>query len=186
MILLIDNYDSFTYNLYQQVSSLGEEVRVFKHDQISLEQVHTLDPRKIILSPGPKTPHNTGICITLIKASYKSIPILGVCLGHQCLATAFGQKVVAAQKLVFGKTTPVTRTRSRILSGLPDRFEAARYHALVINQAPAGFDVTSTDEQGDIMSIEHRSLPLFGLQFHPESFLMQESGDIIIRNFLEL
>lgn len=186
MILLIDNYDSFTYNLYQQISSLGGDVHVVKHDELSVEQVIELDPQKVILSPGPKTPNDSGICMPVIQAFHTSIPILGICLGHQCLAVNFGQKVIPAQQLLFGKTSPVTHKDSRILYDLPDTFRAARYHSLVIDNAPVSFKTTSRDEMGDIMSIEHESLPLFGLQFHPESFLMQTSGDKIIKNFLDL
>lgn len=184
MILLIDNYDSFTYNLYQQVERLGGDVQVIMNDELSLDQIKQLSPEKIILSPGPRTPADSGICISLIQNFHKTTPILGICLGHQCLATAFGQKVVPAKQLLFGKTSPVTCSRSRILAGLPSSFEAARYHSLVIDQAPVDFMVTSSDSSGDIMAMEHRSLPLFGIQFHPESFLMQDMGDIIIQNFL--
>jgi len=186
MILLIDNYDSFTYNLYQLVAGLGGQVRVVRNDELSLEQIHDINPQKIILSPGPRTPHDSGICIPVIQTYFETVPILGVCLGHQCLALAFGQDVVPAKQLIFGKTTRITHEKSRILAGLPKRFEAARYHSLVIPAAPAEFEVTSRDESGDIMSIEHRSLPLFGLQFHPESFLMQDQGGTIIKNFLDI
>jgi len=186
MILLIDNYDSFTYNLYQQVCSLGGEVKVIKNDELSLAQIQALKPSKIIISPGPKTPTDTGVSIPVIKAFFQNTPLLGVCLGHQCLAVAFGQEIIAAQQLIFGKTTPVTQSSSRILQGLTQTFEAARYHSLVINDAPKDFIVTSRDALGDIMSIEHQSLPIFGLQFHPESFLMDSTGDLIIRNFLDI
>ena len=184
VILLIDNYDSFTYNLYQQVSKLGGDVQVIKNDELTLEQILKLKPDKIIISPGPKTPADSGICIPVIKTFYKTKPILGICLGHQCLATAFGRQIIPASQLVFGKTTPVTQSDSRILSRLPVTFNVARYHSLVINDAPEGFVITSRDSFGDIMSIEHQSLPLFGLQFHPESFLMAPVGDQIISRFL--
>jgi anthranilate synthase component 2 len=186
MILLIDNYDSFTYNLYQQVSSLGGGVTVIKNDELSVDQILDLDPQKIILSPGPRTPSDSGVCMPVIQAAHKSVPILGICLGHQCLAVSFGQKVIPAQQLMFGKTSPVTHKDSRILHVLPETFEAARYHSLVIDNTPNDFKTTSRDKMGDIMSIEHASLPLFGLQFHPESFLMQAVGDRIIQNFLDL
>ncbi|MCF7824031.1 MAG: aminodeoxychorismate/anthranilate synthase component II [Candidatus Marinimicrobia bacterium] len=186
MILLIDNYDSFTYNLYQQIASLGGDLLVVKNDELSIDEIYKLHPEKIIISPGPKTPADSGICIPLIKSLYDSLPILGVCLGHQCLGVAFGQNIIPAKTLVFGKTSPITRTHSRILHGLPLRFDSARYHSLVIDQAPVGFDVTSLDDSGDIMSMEHQSLPLFGVQFHPESFLMHKHGDMIIQNFLDI
>ncbi|MCF7921706.1 MAG: aminodeoxychorismate/anthranilate synthase component II [Candidatus Marinimicrobia bacterium] len=184
MILLIDNYDSFTYNLYQQVSSFGQEVRVVKNDALALGAIAALKPERIILSPGPKTPADSGICIPVIKTFFESIPILGICLGHQCLAVAFGQAVVPAQRLVYGKTTTITTQGSRIMADLDPSFEVARYHSLVIDAVPEGFQATSHDAAGDIMSIEHKSLPLFGLQFHPESFLMMNTGNKIIEKFL--
>jgi len=184
MVLLIDNYDSFTYNLYQQISTLGAEVQVARNDELELAELQDLDPDQIILSPGPKTPADSGICIPLIRAMYQAKPILGICLGHQCMAQAFGREVVQAKQLLFGKTSAVKAAASPLFSDLPDSFEVARYHALVIDGAPEGFHVTSRDSSGDIMSMEHDSLPLFGLQFHPESFLMQGTGDLIIQRFL--
>ncbi len=186
MILLIDNYDSFTYNLYQQVSRLGGNVHVISNDELALDQIHDLNPEKIIISPGPKTPLDSGICIPVIHSFHQTTPILGICLGHQCLAAAFGQKVSSAKRLFFGKTTTITQNGSTLMSGIPEKFAAARYHSLVIDAVPTGFTATSQDEFGDIMSIEHNSLPLFGLQFHPESFLMIFVGDQIINNFLAL
>jgi anthranilate synthase component 2 len=186
MILLIDNYDSFTYNLYHQVARLGGEIEIIKNDELDLGQIQALKPDKLIISPGPKTPLDSGICIPVIQSYHRSIPILGICLGHQCLAMAFGQQINSARRLIFGKTTPVTQTGSRLLKGLSETFHAARYHSLVIDGVPEGFTITSTDESGDIMSMEHRSLPLIGLQFHPESFLMDPIGDQIISNFLAL
>ena len=186
MILLIDNYDSFTYNLYQQVARLGGDVSIIKNDELTLEQIQNLNPAKIIISPGPKPPLHSGICIPVIQAYYQTTPILGICLGHQCLAVAFGQKLRSARQLIFGKTTRLRQIESKIMAGIPERFEAARYHSLVVRDAPDDFAITSQDELGDIMSIEHDSLPLFGLQFHPESFLMDPVGDQIINNFLAL
>ncbi len=185
MILLIDNYDSFTYNLYQQVSSFGYEIRVEKNDGLSLEAITALNPSRIILSPGPRTPADSGICIPVIKAFSETTPILGICLGHQCLAVAYGQSVVPAQRLVFGKTTTITTDQSRIMADLEPSFEVARYHSLVIDDVPDGWLATSHDASGDIMSIEHQRLPLFGLQFHPESFLMMITGNRIIEKFLD-
>ncbi|NQV41656.1 MAG: aminodeoxychorismate/anthranilate synthase component II [Candidatus Marinimicrobia bacterium] len=186
MILLIDNYDSFTYNLYQQVSSFGQEVRVAKNDRLSLDDIATLKPERIILSPGPRTPADSGICIPLIKRFADIVPILGICLGHQSIGVAFGQSVIPAQRLVYGKTTTITTEGSRIMADLEKTFEVARYHSLVIDDVPRGFLATSHDATGDIMSIEHEQLPLFGLQFHPESFLMMNTGNRIIQKFLEL
>ena len=186
MILLIDNYDSFTYNLYQQVSRLGGEVLVIKNDEYSLEGIRALAPDKIIISPGPRTPADSGVSIPTILAYSDSIPMLGICLGHQCLAMAHGKHVKPAQRLLFGKTSSIKQSHSRIMTGLPQEFDIARYHSLVINEVPDDFVATSVDESGDIMSIEHKNKPVFGLQFHPESFLMEKTGDIIIRNFLAL
>ncbi len=186
MILLIDNYDSFTYNLYQQVSGFGQEVLVEKNDALTLESIARLNPQRIIISPGPRTPKDSGICIPAIKAFSESIPILGICLGHQCLAVAYGQSVVSAHRLVYGKTTTITTRGSKIMADLDSSFEVARYHSLVIDEVPQGFQATSHDASGDIMSIEHEDLPLFGLQFHPESFLMMDTGNRIIEKFLEL
>ncbi len=184
MILLVDNYDSFTYNLYQQVSRLGGQVEVITNDALSVEEVIALQPEKLIISPGPGTPDNAGISIPLIKHFHGRIPILGICLGHQCLAQSFGSHIVSAKRLIFGKTTPLHKESSRLLTHTPEHFEAARYHSLVIDKVPAGFKASAHDEWGDIMAMEHETLPSFGLQFHPESFLMLEIGDIMIANFL--
>lgn len=184
MILLIDNYDSFTHNLYQQVGRFGFDLKVVRNDELTLSQIKKLAPNKLILSPGPKTPVHSGVSIPLIRTYMHDIPILGVCLGHQCLGVAFGSDLQAAKQLLFGKTSLVERTDSQILSSLPKHFEVARYHALVLDKAPHGFRVTSRDQAGDIMSIEHESLPVFGVQFHPESFLMDTIGDSIMGNFL--
>lgn len=184
VILLIDNYDSFTYNLYQQVAGLGQAVKVEKNDALTIEGIEALAPERIILSPGPKTPTSSGICIPLIKHFAKEIPILGICLGHQCLAVAFGSDVISAQRLIYGKTTTISISNSRIMNQLGPSFEVARYHSLVIDSTPTGFEATSHDAAGDIMSIEHTDLPLFGLQFHPESFLMMETGNHIMEAFL--
>jgi len=186
LILLIDNYDSFTYNLYQQVSVIGQKVLVKHNDAISLDEIHTLKPSRIILSPGPRTPVDSGICIPLVGEFAGRIPILGICLGHQCIAMAYGQNVIPAQRLVYGKTTTISTHGSRIMAGLESSFEVARYHSLVIDDVPDGFMATSHDATGDIMSIEHEILPLFGLQFHPESFLMLHTGNQIIKKFLEI
>ena len=186
MILLIDNYDSFTYNLYQQVSGFGQEVMVEKNDKLTLESIAQLNPQRIIISPGPRTPTDSGICIPAIKAFSEIIPILGICLGHQCLAVAYGQSVVPAHRLVYGKTTTITTQGSKIMADLDSSFEVARYHSLVIDDVPPGFRATSHDATGDIMSIEHERLPLYGLQFHPESFLMMNTGNRIIQKFLVL
>lgn len=165
---------------------MGGESEIIKNNELDLEQIQALKPDKIVISPGPRTPLDSGVCIPVIQSFHRSTPILGICLGHQCLALAFGQHITSAKKLIFGKTTAVTQTGSRLLKGLPETFQAARYHSLAIDGVPEGFTITSTDESGDIMSMEHQSLPLFGLQFHPESFLMDPIGDQIISNFLVL
>ena len=186
MILMIDNYDSFTYNLYQQVSSFGQKVVVKKNDDLTIDAITALKPERIILGPGPKTPAASGICIPLIKEFSVHTPILGICLGHQCLAVANGKSVVQANRLVYGKTTTITTKASRIMADLDSSFEVARYHSLVIDGVPSGFQATSHDASGDIMSMEHVHLPIFGLQFHPESFLMMNTGNRIIKRFLAL
>ena len=159
---------------------------VEKNDVLSLAAISQLNPERIILSPGPRTPADSGICIPVIKTFAERIPILGICLGHQCLAVAYGQSVIPAQRLVYGKTTTITTEGSRIMADLESSFEVARYHSLVIDDVPEGFRATSHDAAGDIMSIEHEHLPLFGLQFHPESFLMMNTGNRIIEKFLVL
>ena len=185
MILLIDNYDSFTYNLYQLIESLWVAVKVFPHDQITLRELEKLNPDGIVLSPGPKTPSSAGICIPVIETFYMRLPILGICLGHQRIGTAFGSCVQSAKRLIHGQTTRVFHSKSTILSGLPDPFYAARYHSLAIDKAPEGFQKTAWDSSGDIMAMEHKRYPLFGVQFHPESF-MTEGGEQIMRNFLHV
>lgn len=186
MIVLIDNYDSFTYNLYQQACSQGAEIKVVKNDELTADQILALAPEKIILSPGPRTPTDSGVSIPLIQQVDGSIPLLGVCLGHQCIAEAYGGSIRPAHKLFFGKTSSVIRSKSRLLSDFPNTFDVARYHSLVIDDVPSNFNITSIDEWSDVMSIEHQSQPIFGLQFHPESFLMKEIGDLIINRFLEI
>ena len=159
---------------------------VVKNDEYSLEGIRELAPDKIMISPGPRTPTDSGVSISAILAFSDTLPVLGICLGHQCLAVAHGKQVKPAQQLLFGKTSSIKQSHSRIMSGLPQEFDVARYHSLVINEVPDHFVATSVDESGDIMSIEHKSKPVFGLQFHPESFLMESTGDIIIQNFLAL
>ncbi len=185
MILLIDNYDSFTYNLFQLIESLGGAVKVFPHDGITLEEIRSLRPEGIVISPGPKTPSSTGICIPVIRTFHASVPILGICLGHQCIGTAFGAHVQAAKRLIHGRTTKIFHSNSKLLAGLPDPFYAARYHSLALNFVPSEFVKTAWDRLGDIMAMEHSEHPLFGIQFHPESF-MTDHGAHIMRNFLHV
>ena len=174
MILLIDNYDSFTYNLVHYVEELDFDVEIYRNDKISLNKIKRLNPQKIIISPGPCTPNEAGISIKLIKKFYKDIPILGVCLGHQAIAQAFGAKIVKAKKIMHGKVSMMTNLGSRIFSGIPKKFNATRYHSLVIqnNTLPNDFKIISdTIDNGKkvIMGIEHNQYPCFGVQFHPES-----------------
>lgn len=187
MILLIDNYDSFTYNLYQQIAGLGEDVIVKTHDAITIDDIRTMNPDKIIISPGPKRPDNSGVSLDVIRAFYTTIPILGVCLGHQCIGQVFGARVVHAPKVMHGKTSQINHTGRGIFRNVAQGFYAARYHSLVLENCPDDFEVIAwTNESNNrvIMGIAHTVCPVFGVQFHPESF-MTEDGEQIIRNFLE-
>jgi anthranilate synthase/aminodeoxychorismate synthase-like glutamine amidotransferase len=191
MILLIDNYDSFTYNLVHYVEELGYEVKVFRNDKINLKQISRLEPKKIILSPGPCTPTEAGICIKLIKEFYNKIPILGVCLGHQSIGQAFGGKIVRAKKIMHGKTSSINNKGSRIFRGIPKQFIATRYHSLVIQNTSLSrhFKIiadTIDDKTNVIMGIEHKSYPCYGVQFHPESIASVPYGKKIINNFLKI
>ncbi len=183
MVLIIDNYDSFTYNLYQAVAELGYQAKVVLNDQISIDEIEKDRPEKIILSPGPGRPYETGICIPLVRAFYRVIPMLGVCLGHQCLGVAFGAKIGPAKHLVYGRTQPIYHEESILFEKVENPFPAARYHSLVLTRVPDELRLTARTRDGDIMAMEHRRYPLFGVQFHPESF-MTECGTRILRNFL--
>ena len=191
MILLIDNYDSFTYNLVHYVEELDFDVEIYRNDKISLNKIKRLNPQKIIISPGPCTPNEAGISLNLIKKFYKDIPILGVCLGHQAIAQAFGAKIVKAKKIMHGKVSMMTNLGSQIFSGIPKKFNATRYHSLVIqnNTLPNDFKIISdTIDNGKkvIMGIEHNHYPCFGVQFHPESIATNPFGKKIIKNYLKL
>jgi anthranilate synthase component 2 len=183
MILLIDNYDSFTFNLYQQLEILGAGTKVIAHDKITIKEIRNLKPSKIVISPGPKRPQDSGICMSVIKNFYKKIPILGVCLGHECIGEAFGAKVVHAKQILHGKTSKIFHNKNGIFRGIISPFEAARYHSLVIDRAPDGFTINARDRIGEIMAICHNKYPLYGIQFHPESFMTRE-GNRLIKNFL--
>jgi len=187
MVVVIDNYDSFTYNLVQAVGVLGREVKVFRNDKVDVEGVRAACPERIIISPGPCTPREAGISNDVIREFAGHVPILGVCLGHQCIAFTFGGQVDRAPRLMHGKTSMITHDGTGCLAGLPDPFEAARYHSLIVPDSgvPAKFVVTArTADRGEVMGIRHRELPVEGVQFHPESFLT-EVGDTLIRNFVE-
>jgi anthranilate synthase component II len=192
MLLMIDNYDSFTYNLVQYFAELGEEVRVFRNDEITLEGITALKPDKLVLSPGPCSPAEAGICIGVIEAFTGRLPILGVCLGHQAIGAALGGKVIRAQTQMHGKTDVITTDERGVYTALPREFTVIRYHSLVIEREslPTALEVTATSQDGEIMGVRHRALagtktPLEGVQFHPESILT-EHGHAMLKNFLEL
>ena len=187
MVLVIDNYDSFVYNLVQYIGELGENVKVFRNDKISLSRVDALKPTKIVISPGPGRPENAGICNEIIKKFMDKIPILGVCLGHQCIGYSLGAKIVSAKKLMHGKISLIYHNKKGIYQGLKNPFEATRYHSLIIKKEnfPNSLKVTAWTKKGEIMGIEHRDFPLFGVQFHPESILTKE-GKELLKNFLKL
>ena len=185
MILMIDNYDSFTYNLVQYFGELGAEVKVFRNDAISLDEVQRLGPAQIVLSPGPGTPNDAGITLGLIERFAGEIPILGVCLGHQAIGQAFGGRVVKAKRVMHGKVSTIRHDGSGVFSGIPEGFAATRYHSLAVERAslPEWLAVTAQSEDGEIMGLRHRTLPVEGVQFHPEA-LLTEHGHAMLRNFL--
>jgi anthranilate synthase component II len=185
MLLMIDNYDSFTYNLVQYFGELGEDVRVFRNDEISLDQIEALSPDRICISPGPCTPNEAGVSLGVFERFSGHVPILGVCLGHQALGQAFGGKVVRAKTLMHGKTSPIAHTGAGVFAGMPTPFAAARYHSLAVERAslPACLEVTAWTVDGEIMGLRHRTLPVEGVQFHPES-IATEHGHAMLRNFL--
>ena len=191
MIVMIDNYDSFTYNLVQYFGELGAEVQTHRNDQITVPQVAALKPSHIVLSPGPCTPNEAGICLALIESLAGKIPILGVCLGHQSIGQAFGGKVVRAREVMHGKTSQIHHARQGVFDALPTPFTATRYHSLIVERQdfPECLEVTAwTQKAGgardEIMGLKHRTLPVEGVQFHPES-IMTEHGHDLLRNFLE-
>ncbi|MHC4938199.1 MAG: anthranilate synthase component II [Planctomycetota bacterium] len=181
-ILLIDNYDSFAYNLVQAFRVLGCEVDVFRNDALTADEARARPHDRMVLSPGPCTPAEAGICVELCRAADK--PLLGVCLGHQCLVAAFGGLVDRAERVRHGKTSPVHHDGRGLFAGLPDPFEAARYHSLIAHEVPDCFEVSARTDRGETMAVRHRERPLFGVQFHPESFLTPD-GPRLLQNFLE-
>ncbi len=189
MILLIDNYDSFTYNLVQYLAELGARLKVVRNDAMTVEQVERLAPDRIVISPGPGRPEKAGICIDLIRAVAGRIPLLGVCLGHQCLGAAYGGRIVHATRLMHGKTSRIRHDGEGIFAGVANPFEATRYHSLVIEPGslPEEIEVIARtdDPDAEIMAVRHRGLPLWGVQFHPESILTAE-GKTILKNFLRM
>ncbi|MCD6521402.1 aminodeoxychorismate/anthranilate synthase component II [Candidatus Calescamantes bacterium] len=187
MILMIDNFDSFTYNLVQYFEVLGEEVLVYRNNALSIEEIEKLSPDYIVISPGPCTPREAGISVEVIKVFCGKIPILGVCLGHQSIAYAFGGKIVSARRLMHGKTSQIFHDGKTIFKGLPNPFEATRYHSLAVDEKslPGEFEVSARAEDGEIMGIRHREFVLEGVQFHPESILTKE-GMKLLKNFLKI
>jgi anthranilate synthase component II len=187
MLLMIDNYDSFTFNLVQYFGELGEEVRVVRNDQTDLAGIEAMKPDRLVLSPGPCSPAEAGICIDAIRHFAGRMPILGVCLGHQAIGAALGGRVVRAQTLMHGKASTIEADGRGVFDGLPERFSVIRYHSLAIERAtlPAELEVSATSSDGEIMGVRHRTLPLEGVQFHPESIL-SEHGHALLRNFLTM
>jgi len=185
-LLMIDNYDSFTWNLVQYFGELGEEVRTVRNDAIGLDEIAALAPARIVISPGPCTPNEAGISLPLIRRFAGTVPILGVCLGHQAIGAAFGGRVVRAKQVMHGKTSPVRHGGTGVFRGLPDPFTAIRYHSLAVERAalPDAFEISAWTDDGEIMGLRHRELPIEGVQFHPESILT-DHGHALLRNFLE-
>ena len=187
MILVIDNYDSFTYNLVQYLGELNATVEVRRNDQTTLEEMERLRPERIVISPGPKTPTEAGICLALIPQFAGRVPILGVCLGHQAIGQAFGGKVVRAPEIMHGKTSQITHDGKTIFSDLPNPFPATRYHSLIVEREslPASLEISATSPDGLIMGLRHKAMKVEGVQFHPESVLT-EAGKQLLANFLKL
>jgi anthranilate synthase component 2 len=186
MLLMIDNYDSFTFNLVQYFGELGEEVRVFRNDEIDVAGIAALAPARIVISPGPCTPNEAGVSVPLVKAFSGKIPILGVCLGHQAIGQAFGGRIIHARTLMHGKVSRIHHEGKGVFAGLPSPYNATRYHSLAIERSscPAELEITAWTEDGEIMGVKHRTLAVEGVQFHPESILT-EHGHALLRNFLE-
>ena len=187
MLLLLDNYDSFTYNLYQYLGELGADTRVVRNDELTAEEALALGPERIVISPGPGTPDQSGITLELIRRAAGRVPLLGVCLGHQALGQAFGGRVVRAPTLMHGKTSPIHHDGRTVFAGLPDPFIATRYHSLIVDggSVPECLEVSAWTADGIVMGLRHRTLPLEGVQFHPESILTT-AGKKLLANFLAL
>ncbi len=185
MLLMIDNYDSFTYNLVQYFGELGEDVRTVRNDEITLREIAELNPERICISPGPCTPAEAGVSIPVLQEFGGKIPILGVCLGHQAIGAAFGGKVIRAKQVMHGKTSPITHTDSGVFKGIPSPYTVIRYHSLAIEREslPSCLEVTAWTEDGEIMGVRHKDLDIQGVQFHPESILT-EHGHQLLQNFL--
>ena len=187
MLLVIDNYDSFTYNLVQYFGELGADLKVYRNDEITIDEIRELAPGKICISPGPCTPAEAGISCDVIRAFGKTIPILGVCLGHQCIGHVFGGDVVRADRLMHGKTSPILHEGKGVFAGLGVPFEATRYHSLIVKREtlPEDLEITAETSEQEIMGLRHKEWPIYGVQFHPESILT-EQGKLLLKNFLDL
>jgi len=188
MILVLDNYDSFTYNLVQYLGELGVNLQVRRNDEISLDQIRAFKPERILVSPGPCSPHEAGLSNEVIKTfAAEGVPIFGVCLGHQCIGHAFGAEVVVNYRMMHGKVSQIKHNGKDLFAGMPNPFLATRYHSLVIKRdtLPAVLEITAETDEGEIMGVKHKTLPIWGVQFHPESILT-ESGRTILKNFLKL
>lgn len=183
MILVIDNYDSFTYNLVQDIESLGFKCKVFFNDKITIDEISAMKPEKIVISPGPGRPEDAGISSQVIAYFYKQIPILGVCLGYQCIGVNFGAKLTHAKNILHGKTSSIKHSGDGLFQGLTSPFSAARYHSLALKGVQNPLQITAVSDDGEIMALAHKDYPLYGVQFHPESFLTSD-GKTIIGNFL--
>jgi anthranilate synthase/aminodeoxychorismate synthase-like glutamine amidotransferase len=185
MIIVIDNYDSFTYNLVQYLGELGQEIQVFRNDQVTLDEIRELNPDHIVISPGPGDPNDGGISLDVLREFGPTTPIFGVCLGHQCIGQAYGGKVTRAPRLMHGKVSRVYHNSSGIFSGVPSPFNATRYHSLIVEEPiPDDLEVTAFTSQGEVMGVRHKEYPTVGVQFHPESILT-EHGKRILQNFLD-
>ena len=188
MILVLDNYDSFTYNLVQYLGEMGVDLQVKRNDEITIGQIRELKPERILVSPGPCSPREAGLSNEVIRTfANEGVPIFGVCLGHQCIGHAFGGDVVVNYRMMHGKTSPIKHNGKDLFEGMPNPFQATRYHSLVIKRdtLPAVLEITAETEEGEIMGVRHKTLPIWGVQFHPESILT-ENGRTILRNFLKL
>ena len=187
MIVLLDNYDSFTYNLFQYLSELGQEVEVLRNNETSIKEIENLSPSHLVISPGPSNPENAGISNDSIQYFSKIIPVLGVCLGHQCLGNTYGAKIIQSEEIMHGKISEIIHDGKGLFDGVPNRFKAVRYHSLIIdeNTLPNDFEITARSDSGIIQGIRHKSLSLEGVQFHPES-IETEHGKKILNNFLKM
>lgn len=187
MILMIDNYDSFTYNLVQYLGELGQNIKVFRNDKINISKIKKLRPERIVISPGPGRPEDAGISCAVIKEFAGRIPILGVCLGHQCLGYVYAGKIIGAKRLMHGKTSRIYHNKQTIFRGIPDPFEATRYHSLIVERKslPECLQIIAWTKDNEIMGLKHKRYPLWGVQFHPESILTKVGKDIL-RNFLKI